>query len=139
LGAAEIDRDGNLNTNHLPGMLLTGSGGGNDIASGASEVMVTIAHSRKRLVEKISFTTSPGRAVNTIVTPDCVLERSDGAYYLTRVLAKQGADEAQLVAAAKERCGWPLKIAPSVVLEPEPTADEIELARLLDPKGSFLG
>ncbi|MGE0735001.1 MAG: CoA-transferase [Alphaproteobacteria bacterium] len=139
LGAAQIDRHGNLNTNYLPGMLLTGSGGGNDIASGASDVFVTVAHSPKRLVDKIDFVTSPGRAVNTIVTPLGVLQRHGGEYRLTHVLARGGTGKADLIAAAQAGCGWKLPVADNVSIEPEPTTDEIETARLLDPKGYFLG
>src|SRR5690606_22560365 len=83
LGAAQVDASGNLNTTRLPKLLLTGSGGANDIASGASEVMVTIGQSPKRLVERVDFVTSPGRAVRTVVTPAAVFERDDAGFVLT--------------------------------------------------------
>jgi acyl CoA:acetate/3-ketoacid CoA transferase alpha subunit/acyl CoA:acetate/3-ketoacid CoA transferase beta subunit len=139
LGAAQIDRRGDINTNELPNMLLTGSGGGNDIASGATDVLVTIAHSKKRLVEQVDFVTSPGRAVSTIVTPNAILQRRDGDYVLTHVLARSNMPAHELVAEATSGCGWPLPVADEIVIEPEPSSDEIELARLLDPKGYFLG
>lgn len=141
LGAAQIDSAGNLNTTRLANMLLTGSGGGNDIASGASEVLVTIGHASNRLVDKLDFLTSPGRAVRTIVTPLGVLERAnDGEpFCLTRVMPASGGSVAQLIDAARAGCGWDLQVADRVEIEAPPTEDEITLCRLLDPTGRFLG
>ena len=141
LGAAQIDRTGNLNTSKLPNLLLTGSGGANDIGSGAAEVLVTMTHSPRRLVEAVHFVTTPGRAVRTIVTELGVLERrgGDGEFVLSRVLARDGLAKADLVAMAVARTGWALAVADEVRLEPEPDAQETALARQLDPKGLFLG
>lgn len=135
LGAAQVDRNGNINTSRLPNLLLTGSGGANDIASGASEVMVTIALGTKRLVEQVDFVTSPGRAVQTIVTPCGVIERRDDNYVLTRIFTGQGTADA--VAAFKAGCGWSLQVADDLEVEPEPSEAELALVRLLDPDGLF--
>ncbi|MCP4417636.1 MAG: glutaconate CoA-transferase, partial [Chloroflexi bacterium] len=52
LGAAQIDRQGNLNSTRLPnGNFMMGSGGANDVASTASEVIVVMRQSRRRFVE----------------------------------------------------------------------------------------
>ncbi|CAH1651132.1 MULTISPECIES: CoA-transferase [unclassified Chelatococcus] len=141
LGAAQVDRAGNLNTSKLPDFMLTGSGGANDIGSAASEVLVTMAHSPKRLVEAVHFITTPGRAVRTIVTELGVLERRAGneEFVLSRVLARDGHSKADLVAMAIAKTGWALAVADDVQLEPAPDAEEISLARQLDPKGLFLG
>jgi glutaconate CoA-transferase subunit B len=66
LGAAEVDRYGNLNstegvdadgrTTRLPG-----SGGAADILSLARRSVVLVPHERRRLVERVRFRTSPGR------------------------------------------------------------------------------
>jgi acyl CoA:acetate/3-ketoacid CoA transferase beta subunit len=139
LGAAQIDREGQLNTTRLPGLLLTGSGGANDIGSAASEVLVTIAHSPRRLVDKVDFVTTPGRAVRTIVTPLGVMERGEDGFRLTAGMARDGKSIAELVDAARAATGWPLAIADDVTLEPEPSTDEVTFARQLDPRGLFLG
>jgi acyl CoA:acetate/3-ketoacid CoA transferase beta subunit len=139
LGAAQVDRHGNLNTTRLPGMLLTGSGGANDIGSGASEVLVTIQHSPRRLVKKVDFITTPGRAVRTIVTQLGVLERRDDEFVLSAVIEQNGRTKSDLVAAAVVATGWPVTIADDVRLEPAPGDDETAFARELDPKGLFLG
>ena len=51
LGAAQVDSRGAINTSRIKGRMLTGSGGGNDIASTASAVVVTTVHDRARLPE----------------------------------------------------------------------------------------
>src|SRR5438105_5013583 len=64
LGAAEVDRFGNLNSTQVQGpyglVRLPGSGGACDIASLASRFVVLLEHKRERLPERVSFRTSPG-------------------------------------------------------------------------------
>jgi hypothetical protein len=75
LGAAEVDEAGQLNSSFSGGELLVGSGGANDIASGANEVIVLCPADPKRLVKRVEFVTSPGHRVRTIATDHGVLER----------------------------------------------------------------
>ncbi len=141
LGAAEVDARGNLNSSELPGMLLTGSGGANDIGSGAREILVTISHSPKRLVRSAGFITTPGRAVLTVVTPWAVFERPDSGadFVLTRVQARDGLTADELVDVALRECAWDVKAGTAPIVEPEPTGEELDLARHLDPDRLFLG
>jgi glutaconate CoA-transferase subunit B len=65
LGAAQIDRYGNLNTTligdyHRPKMRFSGSGGAADAASLASGVIVFMKHEKKRFVETLDYLTSVG-------------------------------------------------------------------------------
>ncbi len=65
LGAAQIDRYGNLNTTvigdyHRPTTRFSGSGGASDVASLASGVITFMQHDRKRFVEKLDYLTSVG-------------------------------------------------------------------------------
>src|SRR5579862_6490367 len=64
LGAAEVDRFGNLNSTQVTGshgtVRLPGSGGACDIASLAQRFVVLLEHSKQRLPERVSFVTSPG-------------------------------------------------------------------------------
>ena len=62
LGAAQVDRDGNLNSTLIPGgPFLVGSGGANDVASRAAACVVVALARPDRLVERVGFVTSPGR------------------------------------------------------------------------------
>src|SRR5205814_6692212 len=64
LGAAEIDRFGNLNSTQIQGkngiVRLPGSGGACDIASLAHRFVAMIDHTKHRLPERVSYITSPG-------------------------------------------------------------------------------
>src|SRR5256884_2618709 len=64
LGAAEVDRFGNLNSTEVrdPNGLtrLPGSGGACDIASLAHRFVVLLEHSKERLPERVLYVTSPG-------------------------------------------------------------------------------
>ncbi len=63
LGAAQVDRDGNLNSTLIPGgPFLVGSGGANDVASRAAACVVVALARPDRLVERVGFVTSPGRS-----------------------------------------------------------------------------
>ena len=65
LGAAQIDRFGNLNSTVLgnyrrPTVRFPGSGGACDGASLASGVIIFMQHKKRRFVEKLDYFTSPG-------------------------------------------------------------------------------
>ncbi len=65
LGAAQIDRYGNLNTTSIgdyykPKTRFSGSGGACDVASFASGVITFMQHEKRRFVEKLDYLTSVG-------------------------------------------------------------------------------
>jgi glutaconate CoA-transferase subunit B len=65
VGAAQVDRYGNVNTSIIgprdhPKVRLPGSGGANDIVSLCREIFVITKHERRRFVERVDFVTSPG-------------------------------------------------------------------------------
>ena len=65
LGAAQIDRWGNLNTTVIgpyehPQVRLPGSGGACEIALNAQRVVVVMSQSTRSFVERVDFVTSPG-------------------------------------------------------------------------------
>jgi acyl CoA:acetate/3-ketoacid CoA transferase alpha subunit/acyl CoA:acetate/3-ketoacid CoA transferase beta subunit len=140
LAAGQIDKHGNINSTIVPGATyITGSGGANDIASAAREVLVTLAQSRARFVEKVPYITAPGQRVMTVVSDLGVYAKPDdrGELVLTGVFA--GRPEAESVRAAREACGWDLEVAPSLRRLEAPGADELRLTRLFDPRRYFLG
>src|SRR5438132_13142166 len=66
LGAAQIDRFGNINTTVIgdyakPKVRLPGAGGAPEIASNAKKVFVIMRQSARSFVDEIDFRTSPGR------------------------------------------------------------------------------
>jgi len=65
LGAAQIDKYGNLNTTvigdyYRPRTRFSGSGGACDVASFASGVITFMQHEKRRFVEKLDYLTSVG-------------------------------------------------------------------------------
>jgi glutaconate CoA-transferase subunit B len=65
LGAAQVDRFANLNTTVIgdydhPRTRLPGAGGAPEIAASCGEVVVTVAHSPRTLVERLDFVTTVG-------------------------------------------------------------------------------
>lgn len=65
LGAAQIDRYGNLNTTvmgdyHRPRTRFPGSGGACDVSSLASGVITFMQHEKRRFAEKLDYLTSVG-------------------------------------------------------------------------------
>src|SRR5579859_3597711 len=65
IGGAEVDRFGNLNTSYIgdpahPQVKLPGSGGAADIAALSRRFVIIMHHEKRRLVERVSYVTSPG-------------------------------------------------------------------------------
>jgi glutaconate CoA-transferase, subunit B len=133
LGAAQIDRRGNLNTTVIgpydhPKVRLPGAGGAPEIAAAVRKVIVMLRHSPRAFVERLDFVTSLGRTGDafTVITDLGVLEPGDdGELELTAVHA--GVELGQVL----EATGWPLRVRePCAVTEP-PTERELEELRAL--------
>jgi glutaconate CoA-transferase subunit B len=148
LGAAEVDRFGNLNSTwgHRDGQTvrLPGSGGACDIACLAQRTVVLIEHSRTRLVERVSHITSPGfgsgdtwrraqglpvcSGPSAVITTLGVLRfTSDGEAYLASV------HPGVKVEAVLSNTGWALRVADNLFETPAPSEAELAAMRELDP------
>ena len=126
---------GNLNTTRLPdGGFLMGSGGANDVASAAAEVIVVARQSRARFVERVSYVTSPGARVSAVVTQLGVFRKVNNDLVLSGVFGDEST-----IQAAREACGWDLRCASEVAARsvPLPDAAEREALRRFDPLGDF--
>ncbi len=97
LGAAQIDRHGNLNSTVIgeydsPKVRLPGGGGAPEIATSVREVFVMLRHSPRSFVERLDFKTSVGDRVRVVVTDLGILEpEEDGELTLTHVHARDRA------------------------------------------------
>ena len=157
LGAAQIDRFGNINTTVIgdyvsPTTRLPGSGGACEIAINAKQVFVIMRQSRRSFVEHIDFRTSPGnpggaesaarirkeqgwlgRGPSVVVT-DLGIYRfgDDGAMRLESL--HPGATIEQV----RDTIGWDIAVSPAVGETPPPTGRELQLIRVeLDPGGTY--
>jgi len=80
LGAGQIDRFGNINTTKLSpkGPYLVGSGGANDVASGANECLVTMEQNKSRFVAESPISLLPVRKFTTVVSQLGMFEKDFG-------------------------------------------------------------
>jgi len=138
LGAAIVDVEGNIDSTEVPGrVFLVGSGGGNDVASTADEVVVMTTLTPRRTVERVPYVTSPGRNVSHFVC-DLGVFRSEGGRLVLVSVAPGGGTVTDRIEAIRSLCGWELVVA-DVVSELEPvTHDEVMALRRWDPQGYFL-
>ena len=133
LGAAQIDRHGNINTTVIgsydhPKVRLPGAGGAPEIAAAAREVIVMLRHTPRAFVKRLDFVTSLGRGGDafTVITDLGVLRPGkDGELELTALHA--GVEVEQVL----EATGWPLHVRESLEVTEPPTERELEELRLL--------
>ena len=151
LGAAEIDRYGNLNTSYIgdprrPSVRLPGSGGGADIASLARRFVVIMPQERHRFRERVHYVTSPGFGDGAgwrqrvglpgggpaaVVTTRGVF-RFDAA---TSEMYLASYHPGESVESVREATGWALRVAADVRPTPIPTDDDLAVVRGADPAG----
>ncbi len=138
LGAAQVDRDGNLNSTSIPGgPFLVGSGGANDVASRATACVVVSLARPERLVEHVGYVTSPGRRVERVVTDLGVLRRHDGVLRIAAVPSGDGSLP-ERVRALVDACGWDVDTVRQVEELDPVTHDEVMALRRYDPERLFL-
>jgi glutaconate CoA-transferase, subunit B len=145
LGAAQIDRHGNLNTTVIgeyarPAVRLPGSGGAPEIAAHAREVLIVMKQSPRTFVPRLDFLTSagylggggerrragfPGRGPRVVIT-DFGLLRPDPA---TEELQLAAIYPGVTPAAVRAATGWPLAIVEEPEQLPPPTAEELQVLR----------
>jgi acyl CoA:acetate/3-ketoacid CoA transferase alpha subunit/acyl CoA:acetate/3-ketoacid CoA transferase beta subunit len=140
LGGAQVDRRGNVNSTVIPGgPFLVGSGGGNDVASVAAEVVVVATLTPQRTPAECGYVTSPGRAVRALVTDLGRLEKRTPGGELELCAVPAGPEpRAERIERARAACGWELAVADDVEELPAPRAAEIAALRRWDPRGWFL-
>ena len=138
MGAAEVDRNGNLNSTRLSdGRFLVGSGGANDVASRAAACVVVTLGRPQRLPDRVAYVTAPGHRVTSVVTDRGVLRRIDGRLQVAAVPAGPG-PLAQRVRAMVASCGWEPEVAPVVEELATVTPDEAWELRNFDRHRQFL-
>lgn len=149
VGAAEVDRFGNLNTTRVAGTRLPGSGGACDIASLAERLVVLLNHDKRRLVPKVHYVTSPGwgdgagwrervgliRGGPSAVITDRAVMRFDKTTREAELASFHVARSAEEVVATT---GWPLRVRGDATETPPPSARELEILRAIDPERVWL-
>jgi glutaconate CoA-transferase subunit B len=135
LGAAQIDRHGNLNSTVIgdydhPKVRLPGGGGAPEIATGARDVFVMLRQTKRAFVDELDFTTSVGDRVRVVVTDLGILEPRDAELTLVAVHPGVAVDD------ARAATGWDLRVADDVGETTPPSEEELAALRSLKTKGS---
>ena len=140
LAAGQIDHRGRLNsTQSADGGFIVGSGGANDLASGAAELLVVVPLSKRRTVAKLPFVTAAPRRLQAVATDHGLLEPNEsGELLLTAVVARSQDELHQAVKAAQTACGWPLQVANDLQRLDPPADIEVAMLRALDPQRRLL-
>jgi glutaconate CoA-transferase subunit B len=161
LGAAQIDRHGNLNSTVIgsydaPKVRLPGAGGAPEIAALTKRVITIIRQSPRTFVGELDFKTSLGAQNQVVITDLGVLRRSrkgsdpswpaDGSPRRSRSGSdpsdpSEPSDSPELTLTAlhpgvtleqaREATGWDLKVADDLETTEPPTEDELRLLREL--------
>jgi acyl CoA:acetate/3-ketoacid CoA transferase beta subunit len=139
LGAAEVDRNGCLNSTELEGgRFLVGSGGANDVASRATACVVVTLARPERLPETVAYVTSPGERVASVVTDKGILRREDGSLRIAAVPDGPGSVE-ERVREFAACCGYQPEVARAVQELAAVGPDEVRALRDFDRRRLFLG
>ena len=146
LGAAQVDRYGNINTTVIggdyarPKVRLPGAGGAPEIASSAKETWIVIKQTTRSFVERVDFMTSighfeggdsrartgaRGKGPTAVITDLGMLEPDPHTRELTMVALHPGVTLEQ----ARAATGWSLKAAPRLATTEPPTAAELATLR----------
>jgi glutaconate CoA-transferase subunit B len=154
LGAAQIDRYGNLNSSVIgdwsrPKVRLPGPGGAMEVMANSREVFVVMRrHDPRSFVDELDFCTSPGpdraladgvrprgAGVTRVITDLGILAR-DGVGSELRLVATHPGVEVEQV---REATGWDLRVADQVATVEPPGEDELRLLREdVDPRRVYL-
>jgi glutaconate CoA-transferase, subunit B len=145
LGAAQIDRYGNINTTVVgpyddPKVRLPGAGGAPEIAASAKEVIIMLRHNRRAFVEELSFVTSVGHgrgrdsrkdlgyagAGPTVVITDLGVLRPDPE---TKELTLAALHPGATVEQAREATAWELRVTEDPGTTDPPTDEELAVLR----------
>jgi len=154
LGAAQIDRYGNLNTTIIgdywrPKTRFSGSGGACDVSAFASGVITFMQHEKRRFVEKLDYLTSVGwyqggdsrrnlglkrGGALAVVTNLCVMRFDDATKEMYLAEYYPGITVDKIV----ENTGFPIDVSRAREAEP-PSAEDLRILREeVDPQRLIL-
>ncbi|OGO09167.1 MAG: 3-oxoacid CoA-transferase [Chloroflexi bacterium RBG_13_66_10] len=152
LGAAQIDRFGNINTTVIgdydrPTVRLPGSGGANDVGSFCHRTIIVMRQDNRKFVEKVDFITTPGYLTGPGARERAGLPAGSGPYRVITQLGVYGFDETtkelQLVALhpgvtreeVRAQSGYAIRLAEPLAVTEPPSADDRRLLAEIDPTG----
>jgi glutaconate CoA-transferase, subunit B len=146
LGAAQIDKFGNINTTIVggdyahPKVRLPGAGGAPEIAASSKEVIVIVRQTRRAFVERVEFITSVGfgdgpgtreklglrgKGPQQIITDLGILTPDPRTCEFTMTALFEGVSRDTV----RERTGWDIQFAAAPEIIAPPTSHELTALR----------
>ncbi|MDD2695997.1 MAG: CoA-transferase subunit beta [Anaerolineales bacterium] len=155
LGAAQIDRYGNINTTvigpyHAPVVRLPGSGGANDLGSFCHRTIVIMRQDQRKFVERVEYVTTPGYLSGPGARERAGLPAGSGPYRVITQLGVYGFDEATrqiellslhpgvTLQQVQEASAMDIRSAGDLATSAPPTAEEMAILKEIDPTGLIL-
>jgi len=155
IGGAQIDKYGNINATalgdyHEPYVRVAGSGGANDIGSSAGRYYIMMRQEKRRFVERVDYITVPGYIDGGDARRRAGLVGGGPAEVITTMGVFRFDEETKEMYLEKchpgitpeqvrQNVSWDLKISPGVGTTEPPTRKQVEIMRILDPYGLYLG
>lgn len=151
LGAAQLDKFGNLNTTVVggdynnPKVRLPGGGGAPEIATSCGEIFIVMKQSSRGFVDNIDFMTSLGhgktgkerealgiktRGPSRLTTDLCIMETDPDTKEFIVTSIHPGVTREQIA----ENTGWAIRFADQVVETPAPNDTELGALRALNER-----
>lgn len=155
IGAAQIDRYGNLNTTALgdykhPAVRVAGSGGGNDIGSSVGRLLIMMRQEKRRFKEKVDYLTTPGfldggkgrikaglkgGGPSAVITNMGIFRFDIHTEEMYLEKCHPGVKPEEI----KENISWDIIISADLSTTEPPTREQVNIMRTLDPFGLYLG
>lgn len=154
LGAAQIDRFGNINTTVVgpydkPKVRLPGSGGAAEIAVLCDRLLIITRLAKRAFPERVDFITSPGYldggeargrlgmrggGPQAVITDYCIFR----FHPETKEMVLDSVHPGVTVDQVRAQVGWELTVAPDLQTTEPPSEEELRLIREdLDPQGLY--
>jgi glutaconate CoA-transferase subunit B len=155
LGAAQIDRFGNINTTVIgpydsPTVRLPGSGGANDVGSSCHRTIIIMRQDRRKFVKQVEFITTPGYLGGPGEREKAGLAAGSGPYRVITQLGVYDFDEKtkamRLVSLhpgvsledVRANSGMEIIIPEEISDSPLPTEAEWRILQEIDPEGLII-
>ena len=156
LSGVQVDQHGNLNTTFVSDesgrrKRLGGSGGANDLASLAKEIIIIMRHEKRRFVPRVQYITSPGYVSGSherqrlglpgggpkmVITDLCVFGFDDESERMKLASLHPGVTAEDV----RKNTGFEVDVPGDIGMTPVPTSEELRLLReVIDPQHVYIG